>query len=95
MKKSFLSSVILTAVIGLSTSAFASTQVTAKAEKNPVKVETKSAASNHKKVAQKPVAKVNLKKADTKVATKTTHTMEKKDKKVVAKPAHSMEKKAK
>ena len=81
MKKSFLSSVILSAVIGLSTSAFASTQVTTKAEKNPVKVEAKLV--NHKKVAQKSTAKVNLKKSDMKA------------KKVVSKPAHSMEKKTK
>lgn len=77
MKKSFLSSVILTAVISLSTSAFASTQVTKKAHKDPVKVETKLA--NHKKSN----TKISLKKADKKakkVEAKSSHSMDKKAK---------------
>ena len=55
MKKSLISSVILSSVIGLSSAAFASTALETKTMKAPVKVQSKM--MNSKKVVVKPFVK--------------------------------------
>ena len=62
MKKSLFNSVVISAIIGLSTSAFAATTNTTPATKTPTKVESKTTnTTGAKKMAVKPAVKVQTK----------------------------------